>query len=261
MKALAMEGGARLTAQVAGGSQDLPVMSVVTVTLNAVEPLRKTVVSVRAQSWEKIEHVIIDGGSTDGTVEFLESQGPEIAYWRSETDNGIYDAMNKGMHIARGRYVFFLNSGDLLAGKVFGPDQDFSRLLPVLRQDFLGRRAFFRLRDIRIGMPYCHQGILFKNLMLKPFDTRLRIAADYQFLLDNLERAGLSAPDDSRRGYVIFDSTGVSSTRILERDRESAKIIRDRFGRWHWMRFWCNQIPKLALRTAVRAVKDLSGRQ
>jgi len=260
MKAVVTEGGARLNAEVAGASQNLPAMSIVTVTLNAVEPLRKTVVSVKAQAWDKIEHIVVDGGSTDGTIEFLESQGPDIAYWRSEPDSGIYDAMNKGIHFAHGRYVFFLNSGDLLVGKVFGPDQDFSRLLPVLRQDFLGRRAFFRLRDIRVGMPYCHQGILFKNLMLKPFDTQLRIAADYQFLLDNLEGAGLSAPGDSRHGYVVFDSTGVSSTRILERDRESARIIRSRFGRWHWIRFWCNQIPKLALRTAVRTIRDLSGR-
>ena len=104
-------------------------------------------------------------------------------------------------------------------------------------------------------MPYSHQGILFRNRNLKPFDTRYRIAADYQFLLDNLDNAGLSTPDDPSRGYVVFDSTGVSSTHILERDCESARIIRARFGTWQWLRFWSRQLPKLALRWAVRTVR------
>jgi hypothetical protein len=109
-------------------------------------------------------------------------------------------------------------------------------------------------------MPYCHQGVLFQNRALKPFDTRFRIAADYQFLLDNLDKAGLSPPSEPSRGHVVFDATGISSTRILERDRESAKIVLERFGRWHWIRFWCHQIPKLALRSVVRVVKGLSVR-
>lgn len=260
MESCDIEGGARLSS----GDGQLPnrvVISVVTVTLNAIEPLRKTIESVKAQRWEKIEHIIVDGGSTDGTVDFLKSQGSEIAYWRSRRDNGIYDAMNWGISSARGQFVFFLNSGDLLVKKVFSPDQDFGRLLPVLRRDVFGRQAFFRFRDIRLGMPYCHQGILFQNRSLKPFDTGLRIAADYQFLLDNIEKAGLSAPGDADSGYVVFDSTGVSSTRILERDCESAKIVRHRFGRWHWIRFWSRQFPKLALRSILGAVRVLSRRQ
>jgi glycosyltransferase involved in cell wall biosynthesis len=234
---------------------DFPVLSIVTVTLNAMPALKVTVECVAAQGWDQIEHIVVDGGSTDGTVDFLRSLGSQITYWRSAPDKGIYDAMNTGLRLVRGQYVLFLNSGDLLIDKPLIPGRNLGRLLPVLKTNVLGRPEYFRFRKLSECMPYSHQGILFQNRNLKPFDTRFRIAADYQFLLDNLENAGLSPPDDPSRGYVVFDATGVSSTRILERDCESARIIHARFGAWPWLRFWSRQLPKLLLRRAMRLTR------
>jgi glycosyltransferase involved in cell wall biosynthesis len=248
----ATEGGRRILHPSAHGPG--PVLSIVTVTLNALQGLRETVESVAAQGWEGIEHIVIDGASTDGSVRYLESLGAKIAYWRSRRDGGIYDAMNAGLSKAAGQYVLFLNSGDVLVGRLLGPDRDPGRLLPVSRRGLSGKTVFYRVRDRRQCMPYCHQGILFRNRGLAPFDTRYRIAADYRFFLDNADKAGMAPPPDPREGYVAFDATGVSSTRILERDRESARIIRQEFGAWHWLLFWCRQLPKMIVRRLARAL-------
>jgi len=221
---------------------------VITVNLNAAEALRRTLDSVAAQGWDGIEHIVIDGGSTDASVEVLKALAPRLAFWCSEKDAGIYDAMNKGLAHARGEYVLFLNSGDLLQGRVLHPGMDPSSLLAVQARDFWGRTRLLRLRDLRLGMPYCHQGILFRNEALVPFDTRLRIASDYEFLLANLACAGLAPPPPGVEGRVLFDTTGVSNTRVHERDVEAARVVLRRFGRWHWLRFWSRQGPKLLVR-------------
>jgi hypothetical protein len=252
------EGGYRLKLQGRFPKVVKPTLSIITVTLNAGKALQDTIDSVKSQPWDGIEHIVIDGGSTDATVAILQARNPELAYWRSQPDKGIYDAMNIGLSLALGRYVLFLNSGDLLVDQPLVPDRDWSKLLRVSKRDVFGRTQFFKLRDMKVGMPYSHQGILFRNHELIPFDTRFRIAADYQFLLDNLSKAGLSAPDPGAPGYVAFDSTGVSSTRIYERDCESARIIRTHFGVWHWARFWAYQLPKLALRWLLIRKASLS---
>jgi glycosyltransferase involved in cell wall biosynthesis len=228
-----------------------PLVSVVTVAYNALEPLRRTLDSVRAQRWDAIEQIVMDGGSADGTVELLLARDREIALWRSERDRGIYDAMNKGLAQAIGEYVLFLNSGDVLQGKVLFPGRDFGRLLPVQALDFWGRPRMLRLRDIRLGMPYCHQGILFRNSGLVPFDTSYAIAADYEFLLANLSRAGLGPPQPEGSACVVFDTSGVSNRRVLQRDLEAARIIRRRYGRYRWMKFRTVQGTKLLVRWLV----------
>jgi hypothetical protein len=223
----------------------------VTIGYNAAGPLRETLDSVREQRWDAIEQIVMDGGSTDGTVDLLSARDGEIALWRSERDLGIYDAMNKGLAESRGDYVLFLNSGDVLRGRVLYPGMDFGRLLPVRLLDFWGRPRQLRMKDVRLGMPYCHQGVLFRNKDLVPYDTCLRLSADYEFLLANLTQAGLGAPGSHEAGYVEFDTTGVSNTRVLERDLEASRVILRRFGWYHWLRFWSRQGPKLVVRRLV----------
>ena len=87
-------------------------LSIITINYNNLLGLQKTIASVTSQTWQEFEYIVIDGGSTDGSATYLESQTNKITYWVSEPDKGIYNAMNKGIAKATGEYLLFLNSGD-----------------------------------------------------------------------------------------------------------------------------------------------------
>ncbi len=92
-------------------------ITIITINYNNLEGLKRTVESVVNQTWQEFEYIIIDGGSTDGSAEYIESQSDHFDYWVSEKDSGIYNAMNKGIKVATGEYLLFLNSGDELYSK------------------------------------------------------------------------------------------------------------------------------------------------
>ena len=96
----------------------LPLITVITVVLNAGKQLEKTIESVLYQKYPNIEYIIIDGGSKDETLDIIKKYEDYIDYWVSEKDNGIYDAMNKGIKVAMGQGLLFLNSGDYFEGNV-----------------------------------------------------------------------------------------------------------------------------------------------
>lgn len=92
----------------------MPKLSIITINLNNKDGLKKTIESVFSQTFQEFEYLIIDGGSTDGSKELIENNLDKINYWVSEKDNGIYNAMNKGILKAKGEYILFMNSGDFL---------------------------------------------------------------------------------------------------------------------------------------------------
>lgn len=100
-----------------------PILSIITVNLNNNTGLKKTIESIKQQSYADYEHLIIDGGSTDEsktTIEKYEKENSRLTYWVSEPDKGIYDGMNKGIKQAKGEYLYFLNSGDCLQSDILG---------------------------------------------------------------------------------------------------------------------------------------------
>ena len=106
---------------------NIPKISIVTISYNIVSSIEKTILSVISQTYSNIEYIVIDGGSTDGTVDIIKKYSNKISYWVSERDKGIYDAMNKGIEAATGDWINFMNAGDL-----FFHNNVISEIIPFL---------------------------------------------------------------------------------------------------------------------------------
>lgn len=110
-----------------------PLISVITVSYNAVLTIEQTILSVINQTYLNIEYIIIDGGSTDGTVNVIKKYADKIAYWVSESDKGIYDAMNKGIAYSHGEYCNFINAGDkFCSSSILKQVMDFNHVADII---------------------------------------------------------------------------------------------------------------------------------
>jgi glycosyltransferase involved in cell wall biosynthesis len=218
-----------------------PLVSIVTAVYNGAKHIEETIRAIAEQTYMPIEHIVVDGGSTDGTVEILEKYSPSLAYWVSEPDNGIYDAMNKGIDLVTDpeSYVLFANADDhlyspeaverviaassgedLVYGRMVLTDGNISGIagrrvdLDDLAQETLCHPATFVRRGIfdRVGK----------------FDTTYLIAADY----DHIVRC-FAAPVSTRFVDVIVSTMrmgGLSDDRFLLSCRERKAVIRNRFS-------------------------------
>lgn len=170
-------------------------ISIVTVCYNAVDTIEKTIKSVIYQSYDDIEYIIIDGGSTDGTINIIKKYSDQIAYWISEPDKGIYDAMNKGAQHASGKYIIYMNSGDTFVNSdvindlsgAFSKDSDIiygDNIMIYEGKSVYHKARFFSKKDT--NLPFNHQSTLTKTELIKlnPFDLRYKIAGDYHFFFN-----------------------------------------------------------------------------
>lgn len=208
------------------------VVTIVTVTYNAANWLERCVESVHKQKREgfEIEHLIIDGFSTDGTVEILQSlkRVGKISHFVSEKDSGVYDAMNKGLSLAQGEVIAFLNADDeysqddvveKLAGPILTQDADYT-FADACIVNSKGETIGFHYADMNsvyIAAPYCHQTLFCRTDLLRDeggFDTTFLIVADADFAAKLVR---------SRRSYcyipqvcVQFLEGGLSSNFYLD---------------------------------------------
>ena len=167
-----------------------PLITVITVVLNGEEHLEKTIRSVINQTYYNFEYLVIDGGSTDGTLEIIRKYEYAIDYWVSERDEGIYDAMNKGSSLAFGRWVNFLNAGDrYVAGALAHVKQTLDD--KYLAMKYLVKTEDDEIRIERASVSYLsrhmlnHQGIFYnKKALFNQFDSGMRIASDFKHLVE-----------------------------------------------------------------------------
>lgn len=220
------EGGLRTKGIVKKPIEGKPFISIITVTFNAGQYLEKTVQNVINQHYDNIEYIIIDGSSNDDTLKIIEKYEDHIDYWISEIDNGIYDAMNKGIDLARGKGLLFLNAGDHFVGNVLSGNITIPCFLNVKYHNTFGKLVNIKSKSYKLGLPTCHQGIVFENNGMK-YNEDYKVASDYDFYL----RHGYGQlPNIKTDGYVYYDNEGYSKINLLERDKEIAKIIDDNFG-------------------------------
>lgn len=165
------EGGMRSRGTFKKSLAGKPLVSVVTVVFNGAEHLETTIKSVINQSCDNIEYIIIDGGSTDGTIDIIKKYDHALDYWVSEIDGGIYDAMNKGIALSCGEWINFMNAGDIFSDAAI-VQHVFSEIEDYAEYDCIYSDALFNytsgaklirceLRTRRI----IHQSLIYKKLL------------------------------------------------------------------------------------------------
>lgn len=211
--------------------------TVITINYNNADGLRQTILSVVGQTCDDYEYVIIDGGSTDGSVEVIKEREDKISYWVSEKDGGIYNAMNKGVKAARGEYLIFMNSGDIFYdNKVLSDaclhihDEDII-IGNVLASDTRtiisppppgGKLTMYHLYSGAIP----HQGTFVKLALQQkhPFDETLKIAADWKFFLQSIIFDNCSVKYINVN-VALYDTSGLSSQNPQAMREEKEKVL------------------------------------
>ena len=171
-----------------------PLVTIITVVRNSVSLLEETILSVINQTYKNIEYIIIDGGSNDGTIDIIKKYKDKIRLWISEPDKGIYDAMNKGLDLANGEWINFMNAGDKFFNNsiielIFKTDHydqyeliygDCEYVYANIA-DFSIHKKTKRLRDLWKFMPFCHQSLFMKTNILKKYSFNINnISADHE---------------------------------------------------------------------------------
>jgi len=195
-------------------------LSIITVSYNDLENLKKTVKSVLSQSYENIEYIIIDGNSNDGSKKFLETIEDKRVKWISEKDKGLYDAMNKGSNLANGDFVIFLNAGDLftedkilekVVKKISNKERVYFTRAKVVGEDvewIYPKMSVDVSKWIKKYLPN-HQSMLFPKQFYKSYkyDLKLKTTADIDYKLAS-KKYGFEFIDEI---MVEFQLGGVST--------------------------------------------------
>lgn len=202
-------------------------ISIITINYNNKNGLTETIRSIVNQTAKDFEYIVVDGGSSDGSLDVIKKYASSIHYWVSEKDSGIYNAMNKGTKAAHGDYCLFLNSGDILINNdIIKHVLTFNFSADIISGDIKftsGRKTkapqWVSMKTFIIGsLP--HQATFIKRELLldNPYDERFKIGGDWRFFIQVLIYKNVSY---MRIPMVIslFDTSGISSTESKQSER------------------------------------------
>lgn len=220
------------------------IISVITVCLNARDTIEKTILSVLGQSYDEVEYIIIDGGSTDGTLDIIQKYREEISFFVSEPDNGLYNAMNKGTGYAKGKYIHFLNADDyfcdtevlsdvviaigndeyleIIYGNILLLDQD-GGITPKLAPRKLSRKTYMM-------QGLCHQALFVSHNLLQQtggFSEKYKVISDGDWLISRVKEGVKSKHVD--RNIVVYRLGGFCSTANCWR-AEKKEFLRNHYS-------------------------------
>lgn len=225
-----------------------PRFSIVTVTYNAENVLNDTIQSIVTQTYRNVEYIIVDGGSTDGTMHIVDRYRPMISIVVSEPDNGFYDAMNKGIALATGDYICFLNAGD-----AFHEDDTLQRMVHSLRGmelpdviygdtdivdaegHFLHKRRLsppkkLTWKSFENGMLVCHQAFFARTKLAKatPYDLTYRFSADFDWCVRILKQAAVT--HHTHLTLIDYLNEGMTTENHQASLRERFRIMSKHYG-------------------------------
>ena len=207
-------------------------LSIITVNLNNIEGLKKTYDSIVSQTFTDYEWLVIDGGSTDGSREFIEQHQDKFAYWCSEPDKGIYNAMNKGIAKAKGEYLNFMNSGDIfvckdIVKKVFSEQyttdiiyglqlaKEGNHIVPI---NITKKLNWYELFCKKIP----HQASFIKRSLFMSvgvYDENYKVLSDWKWFIEAVIYHGASYTHYPK-AVSFVDGGGISSTSLLSAERK-----------------------------------------
>lgn len=207
--------------------------SIITINYNNKEGLKKTIESIVNQSFKDFEYILIDGASTDGSIDIIKEYASQIDYWVSEPDKGIYNAMNKGILQARGEYLNFMNSGDC-----FHNNDVLDEIVPLLQGDIVTGEESCLRRIVRqditmfdfVKGTISHQASFIKKELFinHLYDENYTIVSDWKFFIEAIICRNCSF----KKVEVVvcdFDSTGMGSVHPELNKKERQEVLGNLF--------------------------------
>lgn len=217
-----------------------PLVTVITVVRNGARHLEQAILSVLGQSYDHIEYIIIDGGSVDGTLDIIRSYEDRLAYWVSERDSGIYDAMNKGIQASSGELINLLNADDYLepasvetiVGRYirFGRPAVYFGLAYAVDDAFAVKAEMFPTMRFWVGMTINHQAMFVHKAVYEQvglYNSAYSLAGDFDFLVRCMQAKVPFLSID--RCLVNFRNSGTSVTESKRYRREAGIVSRSHF--------------------------------
>ena len=229
----------------------LPLVSIITVVKNGDKVLENTIKSVINQTYPEIDYIIIDGASKDKTLEIIKKYENHISKWISEPDKSLYDGMNKGLKLAKGEYVWFINAGD----KIYD-DSTLEKAFEKRDGDvYYGETVFENLEGKKIGpwwhktpdeltwkkmnrgMLVCHQSFIIRKSLVTEYDLKYKVSSDFDWMIKGLKKSNKII--NTKLILSRFLAGGFSKKHEFASWVDNYHILKKNFGFW---RNFINQI-------------------
>ena len=223
-----------------------PLISVITVTYNAASVIDKTMKSLDIQTFKDFEHLVIDGKSKDDTLKIINHFSLPQTHIISESDKGLYDAMNKGLRLAKGKFVLFLNAGDAFhsndtlsnyaeqakknADIIYGDTVIVSPEGEVLGPRHLSVPDKLTNKSFANGMLICHQAFMIKKELASEYNLRYRFSADYDWCIRSIKKSNPSKRINLNQVTIEYLSEGLTDKNKWKSLRERFKIMSHHYG-------------------------------
>jgi len=244
-------------------NEHCPIISIITVVFNGAKTIEETILSVIHQTYKKIEYIIIDGGSTDGTLDVIKKYTPYIDHLVSEPDSGIYNAMNKGLKLAKGSLLILLNADDSLVANssIAYLANNFSGNTEILVSDTLFQKNEMvktikasNSRSLYLRIPFMHTSCFVSRNVYEQigfFNEKYRIAADVDFLMRAFKAKIIIRFLD--QPVICMKAGGISDKQFVAGRKEYRKIYQEHYHKkiiawvgYFYSLFDCFFLSKLA---------------
>jgi glycosyltransferase involved in cell wall biosynthesis len=245
-------------------------LSIVTVVFNDLKGLKETYTSLKAQTFTNFEWIVIDGASTDGTKEYIGQNNDLISKYISEPDNGIFDAMNKGIKLATGTWITFLNAGDTysrfsILEHIFTQNLSAKKFIysDMFLLDHLGKKVRYLKAEtltkttITKGMIACHQGMFVRLNICPNYNSKFKCQGDLNWVMDIFENLDKSEILYLNIDSVYYKSGGFSDNQLLNQLKTHINLIVSRYG--FWMLIF--RLPRLLRRYGGKYLRQTLGIQ